>query len=94
LHDEAVIIPVIIGSRRVKGVVNGKSNDGGVFAESGDGVVEEISVREMDDVGGPEVAAIAGDGGSVPGGQVGEDTRAADPMDEVFRMARRNSRAS
>ena len=62
------------------------------FSEAGDGVVQQLSIAEVDDVGSPIVhVPVLGNGCGNPLGSGPEDRRAGFPLHQSFGMKRRNA---
>ena len=69
LDDDAFVGPLVVRAIGIEGFVGGKSDGGGVATESGDRIVNEETVAEMDDIRRPEVesAAVVGNCFGNPG---------------------------
>ena len=92
LDDHALVGPVIGRVVGVQGGVCRQTDGGGVFAETGSRVVEEIPVAEVDNIRRPiRHAAIGRHGLSNPTGRIGEDTRPPLPFHQVFGMIRHHA---
>ena len=84
LNDDTTVGPGMVWIGGVERGVRREADGGSVLAEGRNGIVEEVSVREKDDIRRPEITAVAGHGVGGPGGCVDEDTRAIGPVHQVF----------
>src|SRR5262249_43789630 len=92
LHNDALIGPFVSRTGRIESGVSRESDGRSDLAEAGDGIVEQIPVAEVDDVGRPVThVAGRGNGRGNPLGWGSEDLRAGFPLDQIFGMKRGNA---